>query len=671
MESVLPSFPSSLSFPVAAGLSLWCSAPVWAQDAEEEVVVESQREAGSGASTVDIDETVPLTADVAEVLERVPGVNIRRSGGLGGFSGVSLRGSSFRQVQVYLDGVPLNPDGIAAVDLSELPLRSFEQVQVYRGFAPIPYGAASMGGVIDLQSPAKGSDPLQLYVGGGSFGTIRGGASIGGPLGKKDGAPEGLLFAEAWSTQGNYRYFDDQRTLFVRSDDRTELRENNQTTQVSAHGRLRGVVGGVQLVGQESFVWRQGGLPGPIGDPAYDASLGTWRSMTSLQARGTVGRTDLLGRIWGFGRQQSLDDRASEIGLGRQWQRDTTWALGGQGDVGVPFTSWLRGLMTLTGRAEQFQRQQLEQGEQEEAKTRGMGNAAASLDLWALPQQLRFSPVVDVRFVGGAGPVMVRALPRLEAFWSPAGPWTVQAHIGQYFRPPDLTELYGDQGAVVGNPDLLPERGWQTDLSVGFEQERRQWALAIRLDGFYGRSLDRIVYLTTSQRTVTPVNFGDSRIWGAELGLSAGWLPWVDGRVAATYTGSEVLTDDPAVQGKRLPFVPEWQLETVASAGWEQWVRVQYRFHFLSGNATDGANRSVQAPRPLHDLTVRVQPRENWPHVELTVANVADTRGQVVPTDPLQPAGGRRVQAVTDFLSYPLPGRSVQLMVSWTARPKE
>jgi hypothetical protein len=64
---------------------------------------------------------LPPGTDLAAVVDAVPGVTVRRLGGLGAFSAVSVRGSTFRQVEVFLDGVPMNPDGSGAVDLSELP----------------------------------------------------------------------------------------------------------------------------------------------------------------------------------------------------------------------------------------------------------------------------------------------------------------------------------------------------------------------------------------------------------------------------------------------------------------------------------------------------------------------------------------------------------------------
>ena len=93
-------------------------------------------------------------------------------GGLGSFSTMSIRGSTAEQVQVYLDGVPLNQALGGGVDLGELSLAGVESIEVYRGAVPARFGGNSIGGVVNIRTrrPGKGS-VFGLQVGGGSFAT--------------------------------------------------------------------------------------------------------------------------------------------------------------------------------------------------------------------------------------------------------------------------------------------------------------------------------------------------------------------------------------------------------------------------------------------------------------------------------------------------------------------
>ena len=135
------------------------------------MVIEADRDPGSNTSAsvtvVAVDETLSAAEDVAGVVESASGTVVRRLGGLGDYAAVSIRGSSFRQVQVYLDGVPLNPDGSSAVNLSELPLSAFSRVEIYRGNAPPRFGAAPIGGVLNLvtaDTPAQPAAALTPHI---------------------------------------------------------------------------------------------------------------------------------------------------------------------------------------------------------------------------------------------------------------------------------------------------------------------------------------------------------------------------------------------------------------------------------------------------------------------------------------------------------------------------
>ena len=59
--------------------------------------------------------------DLPALLLALPGVQLRRGGGLGAYAEASLRGGSARQARVLLDGVPLLTPGGAALNLS-LPM---------------------------------------------------------------------------------------------------------------------------------------------------------------------------------------------------------------------------------------------------------------------------------------------------------------------------------------------------------------------------------------------------------------------------------------------------------------------------------------------------------------------------------------------------------------------
>jgi hypothetical protein len=102
------------------------------------------RETSTFATTIDTSEATSKVESVADVLGESVGVQVRRFGGLGAFSTVSIRGPTPSQVEVYLDNVLLNRANAGLVDLGSLPLDNVAHTEIYRGFAPLHLGAGSI-----------------------------------------------------------------------------------------------------------------------------------------------------------------------------------------------------------------------------------------------------------------------------------------------------------------------------------------------------------------------------------------------------------------------------------------------------------------------------------------------------------------------------------------------
>lgn len=91
------------------------------------------------------------TADLGQVVIRSPGVVVRRSGGLGSDTRLTLNGLSGDQIRYFLDGVPLEQAGYP-LGVASVPVNLIERVEIYRGVVPIRFGADALGGAVNLVS---------------------------------------------------------------------------------------------------------------------------------------------------------------------------------------------------------------------------------------------------------------------------------------------------------------------------------------------------------------------------------------------------------------------------------------------------------------------------------------------------------------------------------------
>ena len=137
---------------------------------------------------------------VAELLERVPGVSVSRTGGAGSQTGLFMRGTSTAQTLVLVDGQRIAAASSGTSSLEFLSPEQIERVEVVRGARSALYGSDAIGGVVQI-FPRQGSgDGLKPYVrlGAGSNQTFE--RSLG--LSGGDGQTRFNLGAALDETQG-------------------------------------------------------------------------------------------------------------------------------------------------------------------------------------------------------------------------------------------------------------------------------------------------------------------------------------------------------------------------------------------------------------------------------------------------------------------------------------
>ncbi len=626
---------------------------------------------------------LPPGTDLAAVVDAVPGVTVRRLGGLGAFSAVSVRGSTFRQVEVFLDGVPLNPDGSGAVDLSELPTAAFERVDLYRGNAPARYGAAPMGGVLDLVTPRAADVPESAGAAGGSWGTARAWGVVGEAA--QEGDVDALLAFDQLHTEGDFPYFDDAGTEYTLFDDRILARENAAIDRTSLLGRVRFGPASARFALLDAFTRSHEELPGPLSVETRSASLDTARNLLVLHGDVIPGAGwRLQPRVWGLVRADTLDDRAGEVGNGAEHRRHDTSNAGAQLDVTRGLGPTATAGLLVRGRRDSYAPSDLLTGDSSDARARLVGTAALSGDVRLWEERVVLAPVVqaellDSRALGEvpfaelpSAPVnaAVRGwvVPRVGLLVRPLETVALKADVGSYVRAPDLLELFGDRGGVVGNADLLPERGWSWDVGARAAHAFGP-RLCAALDVAYARtrSRDLIVYVQNSQQTQTPINIGEAYVRTTEAALELDVAGVLASTTSFTSTLSRNLRAEPAYADNRLPRVPDLELDQRTALRWGERVELAHTFSYAGATFLDAANLFATAPRSIHGVSLRVSPSPGLPSVTLDVLNLLDVRGMAVDRAPLSDTDDTRVvKPLSDFDGYPLPGRTVLLGVSWT-----
>ena len=87
--------------------------------------------------------------NLSDALEKVPGMKIRETGGVGSDMQVMLDGFSGKHVKVFIDGVPQEGVG-SSFGLNNIPVNFAERIEVYRGVVPVGFGTDALGGVVNI-----------------------------------------------------------------------------------------------------------------------------------------------------------------------------------------------------------------------------------------------------------------------------------------------------------------------------------------------------------------------------------------------------------------------------------------------------------------------------------------------------------------------------------------
>ncbi|OIQ46855.1 MAG: hypothetical protein BM565_09610 [Gammaproteobacteria bacterium MedPE] len=115
------------------------------------------------------DDFVDSAQNLNDVLNQINGIQVRQISGVGNPAAVSIRGSSSKQVQLYIDGQLVNDGQFGGFDLNQLPVENIQSIEVSKEQA-IGTGVTPIGGVIRINTYNPEQDTLRLSAGLGSFG---------------------------------------------------------------------------------------------------------------------------------------------------------------------------------------------------------------------------------------------------------------------------------------------------------------------------------------------------------------------------------------------------------------------------------------------------------------------------------------------------------------------
>lgn len=622
-------------------------------------------------TVIDLEEE-PAGSDLAELLARVAGLQVRRYGGLGAQAVPSVRGSSGAQVQVLVDGLPLVDAQRGAIDIAMLPIERYESVEVHRGLVPVAFGGIGAAGAINLRTRRAARGIGHRFF-TGSYGDVGGRVHMG--LASDDDTRRGLIVLHGRSIDNDYVY--QPRIPAAQVDlypDTTWTRENAGFNEYGwfAHGEIEGRRGLLRIAG--GGFRRDGGRPGPFNWPSPHARSRQERLDVRLGVA-TVDR-ELTADLLVARRDEQLHDDLQEVGgdppgttaatnedlVARVvWSPEWSWGRPEQGPaVDLGLTAGTDGRL-------QWYRQSISGDEQPRRNRRTVSTFAAA-NLWFHGPRIGitpswrwqrqhddFPPVPSLPWLPEEDGVVHQTdavSPAMAVAWQAvSNRLLVTAHWHETVRQPTWVELFGQPGGLHGSRELVAEDIRGRDLGVRIMAA--ELGAVLRLTWFEQATDNAIVWDTKSFGFAEPLNAERTRTEGIEVEGVLDRGPVVASLAVTHQDARDRSVVDPTYNSKHLPYLSDWdgfadlQLRV---GNWRPSVSLAARSRAYTDryNTEDGEVAG-------HVLWSLALARTWYGETDRSGRRVTATVRVVNLTD-------RRVQ---DVEGYPLPGRSVRFALQW------
>ena len=537
-------------------------------------------EANRSVAMMDTTQQPLLHNSVVDYLQLDSSIDMEQRGPQGVQADLSIRGSSFEQSLVLLNGLRVNDaqSGHHDMDLP-LPLEAIARIEVLHGAGSTFYGADAMGGAVNFITASPMATEVRALAGFGN-----------------DGFNQqrllGSLLGHGWSEQlSGSRDFSSG----------FEPDRDFRSSLLASETRVRSALGTTDIL--------LAGSDRPFGADQFYGPFPSWERTKNWFASLLQDLGENTSLAFGYRRHSDefvlvRDDPAlyENNHISQSWQA----AVRRTSRVGEHST-FAYGLDT---QGDEIDSNDLGH----HARNRGAGYV--NLDLQALQRVFLSLGTREEIFSGGRTELAPTAA---GAIWL-GGAWRLRASVSRAFRLPTYTDLYYSDPANLGNPLLKPESAW--DYEAGLEW-RPAGRFTAQVTVFQRRDHDDIDYVKPATAPADPwqaTNVPYLAFTGAEA--TVGWRISSSQLVQLGYTGLHGSTQAPP--GLISKYVFNYPSHN-AVASWSG----QFRKLFTARTRLGITQRVSQAPYAVWDIAVSRASGRIRPYLQ--VSNVTNTGYQEIP----------------------------------------
>ncbi|KAA2223072.1 TonB-dependent receptor plug domain-containing protein [Chryseobacterium sediminis] len=440
---------------------------------------------------------------IDEILQQVPGMDIRRRGANGVQSDIGFRGSSFEQVLLLLNGIRMNDSQTGHNNMNiPVDLDDVERIEIIKGPAARRFGQNAYAGVINIITKTVPGKKVKISADGGDFSTY--GLGFNAQIGNEKFTNS--LQANSASSEG-YMFNTDY-----------EIRN------VFYQGKLNIKNGDVRV--QAGFSEKKFGANGFYASSAATKQYEeTQASIVSVAHQQTFGKLKLNSNVyWRRGQDMYLYDR---------WNPDFYRNMHIGNNVGGEVNSSYQWGLGTTGIGVELRKEFLVSSNLGD-RNRFVSQVFFEHHFSLLDKKLNISPGISWANYSKEGNFFY---PGLDVGYNFNPNSKIYGNIAKVHRIPTFTELFYVSGTEKGNPNLQPENALSSE--VGYQYQNNK--ILAKISGFLRNSSNSIDWVKNDLKDKVwfAENVGDIKTKGIEAEWSHRPLDWLKYTIGYTYIDSK------------------------------------------------------------------------------------------------------------------------------------
>ncbi|OIP46038.1 MAG: TonB-dependent receptor [Flavobacteriaceae bacterium CG2_30_31_66] len=419
--------------------------------------------------------------NVADLLQQVAGVDIRRRGTGGAQADLYIRGGGFDQTLLLIDGIKMDDAQTGHHTLNAaLPIEVIERIEIIKGSAARVFGQNAFSGAINIVTKKKLNAPISINAETGSFGQFNGSVTLG-----KEFSNSSLIVHAGALTSDGYRNNSDYNNYnyFLKG----VFNKNKQPIEMIATFFDK-------KFGAENFYTT---------NPTFNEYEETQNSLMGVSTTFQTEKFKIKPRVYWR--------RGQDIFLLRRNNPEFYRNLHITNKVGVETNASYTSNVGITGFGIDVSRVSISSNNLGEHH-RMMANVFLEHRFQLLDAKLDITPGVAITYFSD---FKFHAFPGVDMGYQVSEAVKIYGNLGTTYRIPTYTDLYYRDPVTIGNQNLQPEEAFSQEIGVKFNRENFSGSMA-----FFNRDATNLIdYIrpNTSQSVFSANNITKVNTQGFEL----------------------------------------------------------------------------------------------------------------------------------------------------------